>query len=101
VRAPAARPPRADRARHELSVAEHAGTLFLSGTARALFEAGDELTWCGDEVAGHPDPPPRRADLLSQFDGPGQRPGRRDTTWVCMVLAEDPIFLRVRWAAQK
>jgi hypothetical protein len=84
-----------DWKRHHLSVAEHADTLVLSGSSRALHDAGDELTWCGNEVAVNSDI--RRYGgpaLLSQFTGPRRRPGRRDASWECMVLAEDHIFHR-------
>ncbi|WP_344618558.1 hypothetical protein [Dactylosporangium salmoneum] len=80
-------------AREWLSVAEHAHTVVLSGSARALHEAGDELTLCGNEVAVNRDI--RRYGgpaLLSQFNGPDRHSGRRDASWECMVLAEDPIF---------
>ncbi|MFC7548962.1 hypothetical protein [Plantactinospora sp. GCM10030261] len=79
----------------QLSVVEHAETLVLTGTSRALFDAGDELTWCGNEVAVNSDI--RRFGgpaLLSQFNGPQPRPGRRDNSWECMVLAEDRPFCR-------
>ncbi|MEU7614341.1 hypothetical protein [Micromonospora sp. NPDC049204] len=99
--APAPRPPAGptyNPALQALFVAEHAHTLVMSGTSTALHEAGDELTWCGNEVAtnegihryGGP-------TGLSQFNGPDRRSGRRDGSWECMVLAEDPIFHRSRW----
>ncbi|GAA4258273.1 hypothetical protein [Dactylosporangium darangshiense] len=93
---PTAPPPReAPPTGEHLSAAEHGATVFFRGTAAALFDAGDELTRCGDEVARHRDV--RRFGgpaLLSQFDGPGLAPGRRDESWECMILAEDPLFQR-------
>jgi hypothetical protein len=88
--------------RYRLRLSEHADTLFLSGSAQALHDAGDELTWCGDQVAvnanihrfGGP-------TMLSQFNGPDRRAGRRDASWEMMVLAEDQIFHRSRWAAKQ
>jgi hypothetical protein len=64
-----------DAPRDSLSVAEHADTLVMSGNARALHEAGDELTSCGNEVAGN-DEIHRYGGpaLLSQFNGPDRRP---------------------------
>lgn len=91
-----------DGRRWRLSVAEHAHTLFMSGTAGALFDAGDELTWCGEAVASNRDI--RRHGgpvLLGQLDGPDRQLGRHTTTWECMILAEDPIFHRARWTAQR
>jgi hypothetical protein len=85
--------------RLQLQAAEHADTVLLSGSAAALHHAGDELTWCGELVAGN-------ADIhrfggptaLSQFNGPDRRAGgRRDASWHFMVLAEDQIFHRARW----
>jgi hypothetical protein len=32
--------------------------------------------------------------LLGQFNGPGDRSRRRDESWDCMILAEDPLFRR-------
>jgi hypothetical protein len=87
-----------DWKRHQLSVSEYAETLVLSGSSQALHNAGDELTWCGNEVAVNSDI--RRYGgpaLLSQFNGPADRPGRRDASWECMILAEDQIFHRNRW----
>jgi hypothetical protein len=81
--------------RRQLSAAEHAETVMLSGWPEALFAAGDELTWCGNEVAGNRDI--RRYGgpaLLGQFNGPGDRSRRRDESWECMILAEDPLFRR-------
>ncbi|WP_203827781.1 hypothetical protein [Actinoplanes palleronii] len=86
-----------ERERHPLRATEHADTLLLSGSARALHEVGDELTWCGEQVAlnseihrfGGP-------ALLSQVNGPARRAGRRDASWHFMVLAEDHLFHRDR-----
>ncbi|WP_144125661.1 hypothetical protein [Catellatospora sichuanensis] len=95
---PPPRPPVAepgwDWREHALGVHEHGDTVFWSGTARALYAAGDDLTWCSGQVSRHVDI--RRHGgpaLLSQWTGPG-RPdrsaGRRDTSWECMILAVDP-----------
>ncbi|GGM54924.1 hypothetical protein ACFFX1_19460 [Dactylosporangium sucinum] len=77
-----------------LGVTEHAETVFLAGTAEALLEAGDELTWCGNQVAVNRDIHRWGGPaLLSQFVGPDRHTGpRRDTSWQCMVLAEDELF---------
>ncbi len=95
---PPPRPPRPesgwDWAAHQLAVHEHAATVIMSGTPRALHEAGDDLAWCAGQVSRqreirrHGGPA-----LLSQWNGPGHphRAGsRRDTTWECMILAVDP-----------
>ncbi len=76
-----------DWRRHQLQAAEHAGTVVLSGSARALFNAGDKLTWCGDQVTST-NPSYDQVRLLSQFNGPDDRTGRRDGTWECMILAD-------------
>lgn len=95
MRAPAARP---ESGESPLRVAEHAGTLFLFGSAAALHHAGDELTRCGDQVAVNPDIHRYGGPaLLSQFAGPDRHPGRRDGSWHFMILAEDEIFHRARW----
>lgn len=81
-----------------LSAAEHAATVFLSGPARVLLEAGDEITWCGEQVAGDPDIHRFGGPVaMSQFKGADGDPGRRDGTWECMVLAHGQIFHRARW----
>jgi hypothetical protein len=99
--APAPRPPAGQTripALQALFVAEHANTLVMSGASTALHEAGDELTWCGNEVAINKDIHQYGGPtLLSQFNGPDRRPSRRDGTWECMILAEDHIFHRARW----
>lgn len=83
-----------DWRQHALTVAEHADTVFWSGTARALYAAGDELAWCSGQVSRHRDI--RRHGgpaLLSQWNGPSSPfgpIGRRDDTWECMILAVDP-----------
>jgi hypothetical protein len=87
------------RLRH-LEVAEYAETVLLTGGSRDLFEAGDELTRCGDRVAV--DSEIRRHGgpaMLGQFAGSERSAGRRGTGWECMILAEDEIFHRARWAA--
>jgi len=99
MRAPAARPRPDTPQRHwehlHLRAAEHADTLLLSGTARALLDAGDELTWCGDQVAVNSEIHRFGGPAgLSQFNGPDRRAGRRDGSWHFMVLAEDPLFRR-------
>jgi hypothetical protein len=88
---------------YQLQASEHANTVLLSGSAQALHNAGDELTWCGNQVAINSDIHRFGGPaLLSQFNGPdrrdGYRVGRRDGTWHFMVLAEDQIFHRARWA---
>ena len=87
-------PFRAIRAGHQLSIAEHAETLIVTGTARALHDAGDELTWCGDQVAVNGDIHRFGGPaLLSQFQGRRLRPGRRrDESWELMVLADGRHF---------
>ncbi len=83
-----------DWAAHQLAVHEHAATVIMSGTPRALYQAGDDLAWCSGQVSRqreirrHGGPA-----LLSQWNGPGYPDlprGRRDTTWECMILAVDP-----------
>ncbi|GAA1423293.1 hypothetical protein GCM10009662_83140 [Catellatospora coxensis] len=98
VSVPSPRPPCPepgwDWREHALAVAEHGNTLFWSGTARALYAAGDDLAWCSGQVSRHVDI--RRYGgpaLLSQWTGPGWPFGsidRRDETWECMILAVDP-----------
>lgn len=83
--------------RRRLRATEHADTLLLSGSAAALHDAGDELTWCGEQVAGNADIHRFGGPVaFSQFNGPDRRAGRRDGSWHFMVLAEDSIFHRSR-----
>jgi hypothetical protein len=98
MRAPAARPrPESGPPASPLRATEHADTLLLSGSARTLLDAGDEFTWCGDQVAINTDIHRFGGPaLLSQFNGPDRRPGRRDGSWHFMVLAEDRLFHRHR-----
>jgi hypothetical protein len=103
MRSPAPRPvPELQGCRRPdgLVVAEHAGTVFMSGAAADLLVAGDGLTDCGDLVADDPDIHRFGGPVtFGQFRGPDPRlvPGRRrDTTWECDVLAEDQFFHRVR-----
>lgn len=98
LRAPAPRPiqVRADWERDELNAAEHAATVFLTGSPQCLLDAGDELTRCADEVATSADVHRFGGPAaFSQFNGPDPDPGeRRDGSWECMVLAEDQHFRR-------
>jgi hypothetical protein len=100
--AAAPRPPRTDEPwdwlRHELSVAEHAGTVFLSATARGLHETGDRITACGDDVAVNTDIHRFGGPVhLDGFRGPVWRTGRRRDDWEWNILGEDDRFRQDGW----
>ncbi len=88
IQAPAARDPQGERGwdwqQRLLKLREHAGTVFLTGSPQALFDAGDELTSLAAEV--HKD-----SSLVTQFNGSGQT-GRRDDDWELWVLARSRTF---------
>jgi hypothetical protein len=82
----------------DLNARSHAATIFFSGVPATLFYYGDELTWVGEQVASNREI--RRFGgpaLLSDFTGPDRKPGRRDGSWECMIMAYDSIFHRNRW----
>jgi hypothetical protein len=82
--------------RDEIRVYECASTVLMSASAQVLLDAGDELTWCADQVAISPDIHRFGGPVaFSQFNGAewARGPGRRDQSWECMVLAEDPSFI--------
>jgi hypothetical protein len=97
LQAPEARPAAdlpAWRAREvEPTVAEHAATLFVTGTAKALFDLGDTLTEAGEEVAGSREIHRHGTAYLVGLRGfdPGHR-------WEFDVIGVDPIFHKRRWA---
>ncbi|HZM81612.1 MAG TPA: hypothetical protein VFC19_38300 [Candidatus Limnocylindrales bacterium] len=73
----------------DLVVREHAATVVMSGDAAALLAAGDELTWCGEEVVCNRD--------IRRYGGPALRAqfdGDNDGGWECLVMAEDRMFRR-------
>lgn len=69
-----------------LTVREHAGTVFLSGSARALFATGDELAACAEEARRDRGFRRYGEALVTQFNGSGEV-GRRDDDWEIWVLA--------------
>ncbi len=69
-----------------LKVREHAGTVFMTGTARALFGVGDELTACADEAFQDRNFRKYGEAFVTQFNGWGPV-GRRDDGWEIWVVA--------------
>jgi hypothetical protein len=82
-----------------LTVAEHAGTVLLTGAAADLLRAGDDLTACADFSVVNPAVRPAAGPVvMSQFRGPdvGHRSDlRRDTSWECDILVEDDVAARL------
>ena len=72
-------------------MAEHASTVFLTGSRDCLLALGDELTWCAGQVVTSQDV--HRFGGPAAFarpKGPDLAPGeRRDERWECLVLADD------------
>ncbi|TNY37966.1 hypothetical protein [Thermomonospora catenispora] len=101
AQAPAARSPRSPRPWEKdalISLRAHGTALVLSGSARALHLAGDELTWAGEQIPGdravHRHGEAILGTLTPLLTGGGAAPqGIEFDIYGC-----DPIFHRRRWA---
>jgi hypothetical protein len=71
---------------YELKVREHAATVFLTGQPRALFDVGDELTTCADEVTHDRSFRKFGETQVTQLNGWGKA-RRRDDGWEIWVVA--------------